>query len=152
VTRWAWISIAAVAAVAVVVVIVVLATDDDDGDTADADVTQTAEATEAPDDGEDGGDGGNGEGDGGETGAATVGVTDNAFSPQEVEVAAGTTVTWVWSGANEHSVIGTGLNSGDIESDVQSGSGSYEFTFEEAGTYEYQCGIHGTAFFGLLLF
>ena len=70
---------------------------------------------------------------------------------EEVEVAAGTTVTWVWSGGNEHSVIGTGLNSGDIESDVQSGSRSYEFMFEEAGTYDYQCGIHGTAMSGKVI-
>jgi plastocyanin len=42
-------------------------------------------------------------------------------------------------------VVGTSQNSGFLDSGVQTGSGTYEATFDEPGTYEYQCGIHGTA-------
>jgi plastocyanin len=60
-------------------------------------------------------------------------------------VAVGGTVTWGWVGGT-HSVQSTGTPS-FTSSSVQS-SGSYAFTFNTAGTYSYDCAVHGTAMTG----
>ena len=60
-------------------------------------------------------------------------------------VAVGGTVTWDWVGGT-HSVQSTGtpsFTSGSIQS-----SGSYAFTFNTAGTYSYNCAVHGDAMTG----
>jgi plastocyanin len=64
----------------------------------------------------------------------------NATSNPAVDtVAVGGTVTWSWVGGT-HSVQSTGTPS-FTSSAVQS-SGSYEFTFATAGTYQYTCAVH----------
>jgi plastocyanin len=74
-------------------------------------------------------------------------VGDIFFSPGEVTVAAGTIVTWNWSGSLPHSVVGT-FNGQQISSPTHTGSGSFEFTFNQAGRFIYQCGIHGASMSG----
>ena len=107
---------------------------------------ETAEPTETPtEETDEDGDEGTGNGDGAEDEATIVSLSDNQFEPRELEVEAGTTVVWEWGGENPHSVVGTSQNSGFLDSGVMTGSGTYEATFDEPGTYEYQCGIHGTA-------
>ena len=71
----------------------------------------------------------------------TVTVGNNFFSPADLSVATGTTVTWTWAaGAVEHNVtFDDGQHSG-----TQS-SGSFPRTFSAAGTYPYHCTIHGAA-------
>jgi len=54
------------------------------------------------------------------------------------EVEAGGTVTWNFGGAVPHTVTGSGFDSG------QQSSGSFSQTFNEAGTFAYQCNIHPT--------
>lgn len=66
-----------------------------------------------------------------------VAVVDNEFEPAVAEVPAGTTVTWMWEGRNDHNVVAD-----DFSSDVQS-SGTFTHTFDEPGTYAYQCTLHG---------
>lgn len=64
-----------------------------------------------------------------------------AFTPSNLTVAAGTTVTWTNKDAISHTVTSnTNLfNSGNM------GSGStFSFTFATAGTYPYFCSIHPT--------
>ncbi len=56
-------------------------------------------------------------------------------------VAVGGTVTWNWVGSLPHSVRSTG-SPGFTSSTTQS-SGSYQFTFSTAGTYSYDCAVHG---------
>jgi plastocyanin len=51
-------------------------------------------------------------------------------------VEAGDTVTWVWDGRAPHNVIGE-----DFQSEDQS-SGTFRHTFEQPGTYSYDCTIH----------
>ena len=76
---------------------------------------------------------------------AEVLAVDNAFDPEELTVAAGTEVTFVNAGRNEHNVT---PEDDDAEwpietEDFQPGDeGSYRFT--EPGTYRYYCSIHGT--------
>ncbi len=76
--------------------------------------------------------------------AAAVTISDNRYTPATLTVAAGTKVTWTWSGNNPHSVTGK-FNGQDVLSPTRQGSGSFDFTFDKAGTFAYQCGIHGAA-------
>ena len=74
-------------------------------------------------------------------GGNTVTVGNNFFSPVNLSVAAGTTVTWNWAaGAAEHNVTFD-----DGEHSATQSSGSYPRTFSAAGTYPYHCTIHGAA-------
>jgi plastocyanin len=79
----------------------------------------------------------------------TISITDNKFSPESLQVPAGTGVFWEWKGSNEHSVVGT-LNGQKIESPKQR-SGKFSFDFTSAGTFEYQCGVHGAAMSGKIV-
>jgi halocyanin-like protein len=65
----------------------------------------------------------------------------NAFSPAAIEIDAGTTVVWEWTGKGaSHNVV---ASDGAFESDYYSESGAtFEYTFEEAGTYKYYCTPH----------
>ena len=69
-------------------------------------------------------------------GVTAVDVRDNEFDPSAIQIATGQTVTWTWSGNEDHNIVGDGL-----ESETQS-SGTYTFTFSEPGTYSYECTLH----------
>jgi plastocyanin len=70
-----------------------------------------------------------------------VAVGNNFFSPVDVSVAPGVTVTWRWAaGAVEHNVT---FDDGD-HSPTQS-SGTFARTFATAGTFPYHCTIHGAS-------
>lgn len=67
----------------------------------------------------------------------TVQVLDNVFDADHLEVVAGDTVTWIWDGSNPHDVVGD-----DFESEVIE-TGEFTHTFDEPGTYDYTCRLHG---------
>jgi plastocyanin len=71
----------------------------------------------------------------------TVRMEDNFFDPANITVEPGTTVTWVQSGNNPHTTTSyDGLwDSGMIEG---GSGGTFSFTFEETGTYDYYCIPH----------
>ena len=71
----------------------------------------------------------------------TVRMEDNVFAPANITVEPGTTVTWVQSGDNPHTTTSyDGLwDSGMIEGGSE---GTFSFTFEEPGTYDYYCIPH----------
>lgn len=71
----------------------------------------------------------------------TVRMEDNAFDPANITVEPGTTVTWVQSGNNPHTTTSyDGLwDSGMIEG---GSGGTFSFTFEEPGTFDYFCIPH----------
>jgi plastocyanin len=66
----------------------------------------------------------------------TVAVHDYAFEPAALTVEPGVTITWVWEGRAPHNVIGEGFQSEDQS------SGTFRHTFEQVGTYRYECTIH----------
>ena len=68
---------------------------------------------------------------------AAVTITDNQYSPANVQVMPGGTVTWTNNGAEPHDVTGSGLASGTM----QSGQ-SYSHTFTSPGDYSYICTSH----------
>jgi plastocyanin len=71
----------------------------------------------------------------------TVRMEDNFFDQANINVEPGTTVTWVQSGDNAHTTTSyDGLwDSGMIEGGTD---GTFSFTFEEPGTYDYFCIPH----------
>lgn len=71
--------------------------------------------------------------------ANTVNIQNMAFSPSTLNVKVGTTVTWVNRDSTAHDVVSdTGLfNSGNLNNGQ-----SYSYTFNQAGSFPYHCGIH----------
>lgn len=87
-------------------------------------------------------------------GAATakgVSIGDNFFSPSNLIVTAGSTVTWTNNGNNQHQpVSGSGTPSGLFESGVLNHGDTFSFRFTEAGTFPYYCKIHGAYMSGTI--
>jgi plastocyanin len=74
-------------------------------------------------------------------------------NPAVDTVAVGGTVTWTWTNTNTtpHSIESVGPPS-FTSSAIQSGNGSnYSFTFNTAGTYQYDCAVHGAAMTGRIV-
>src|ERR687894_1040371 len=71
----------------------------------------------------------------------TVRMEDNFFDQANITVEPGTTVTWVQSGDNPHTTTSyDGLwDSGMIEG---GSDGTFSYTFDEPGTYDYFCIPH----------
>jgi len=67
-----------------------------------------------------------------------VRITDAGFSPAQVSIKVGDTVTWTNEGGTAHTVTwGTSNDSGA----VYPGS-TYSYKFDVAGTYNYSCRFH----------
>ena len=75
--------------------------------------------------------------------ARSVDVQDNQFVAAAVRVARGGTVRWTWRGGNPHNVTFTGGPASATQA-----SGTFERTFDAAGTYSYHCTIHGQSMSG----
>jgi plastocyanin len=70
----------------------------------------------------------------------SVTVSDDVFTPANVQVSVGTTVTWTWaSDARDHNVtFGDGTSSGN-----RAAGATFSKTFPTAGTFTYSCTLHG---------
>ena len=70
----------------------------------------------------------------------TVSALDNAFSPAELHIKVGQTVTWVNNGQTSHTVTAddNSYDSGLFDPGVQ-----FSHTFTKAGRYSYYCTLHG---------
>jgi amicyanin len=70
---------------------------------------------------------------------ATVTMDHNTFTPAEITVVPGTTVTWTNSEAMPHTVVdqNKAFRSKTLVKDA-----SFSFTFTTAGDYDYLCSIH----------
>jgi plastocyanin len=93
--------------------------------------------------------GGTNPGGGGSTspGANDVWMQNTAFNPSSKTVAVGTTITWTNKDAMNHNVT-----SGSFTSSPTMGQGAtYSFTFNTAGTYNYQCTFHPTTMNGTII-
>ena len=76
---------------------------------------------------------------------AAVSVMDNFYSPADVTISVGGTVTWTWAGAVAHTVTS---NTGVFDSSPPRTTGTFAFTFANAGTFPYHCLVHGFAMSG----
>lgn len=69
----------------------------------------------------------------------SIAIKNFAFSPANVSVPAGSTVTWTNSDTAPHTVTGDGIDSSTLTTGQ-----AYSQTFDKAGTYSYHCSIHPT--------
>lgn len=69
---------------------------------------------------------------------AGVGIGDNLFDPEAVEIASGGTVTWTHEGDIVHNVT---FDDGEASETLETGD-TYTRTFDEAGTFDYSCTFH----------
>jgi plastocyanin len=94
----------------------------------------------------------------GPVGSVTVGnnffrSAHNGSRPATDTVAVGQTVTWTWTstGSVAHSVQSQGTPA-FTSSAILTGNGmSYSMTFTAAGTYHYDCAVHGSAMSGTVV-
>ena len=82
----------------------------------------------------------------------TIEMRDNSFTPRELTVAVGDTVTWTNAGQAIHDAVD--VTSGeDAPAAFDSGNilagESFTFTFTEPGTYEYRCTFHSGQSWGV---
>ena len=78
---------------------------------------------------------------------------NSSTNPAVDTIAVGGVVTWTWgnTGIAEHSVRSLGTPS-FTSSDTKLGNGqNYSFTFTTAGTYSYDCAVHGSQMTGRVL-
>jgi plastocyanin len=73
--------------------------------------------------------------------AQSVSIDNFSFTPKEITVAAGTTITWVNRDDVPHTVVSPDkkFRSKALDTDDQ-----FSFTFTDAGTYSYFCSVHPT--------
>ena len=104
-----------------------------------------------------GGGSGGGDGGGGPLGSVTIGPGiqfvsgHNGSTNAAVDtIAIGSTVTWTWTGSLPHSVQSVGATS-FASSSTMTGSGTYAVKFDTAGTYHYDCAVHGQLMTGTIV-
>jgi plastocyanin len=115
--------------------------DDDDSDSGEGSAT-----TEEPADS--GGDSGSGGG-----GGAEVGMENIQFTPSEITVNAGDTITFTNDEAVPHDVEKTSGPGPAFSSGPQGGMGegdTYQLKLDEPGTYEYVCRVHAPGMSGTI--
>lgn len=83
----------------------------------------------------------NGSGSGKAVATDTVTIANFAFSPADITVKKGTTVTWTNKDSAAHTVTETDGKAGPASSDLPQGK-SYSFTYDTVGTFAYHCSIH----------
>jgi plastocyanin len=82
-----------------------------------------------------------------------VTVQNFEFAPADVEIPAGSSIHWTWASAGVgHSVTSGVCNpecsfDGVFNSNIKT-SGTYDFTFNQPGTYPYYCVVHGVTMTG----
>ncbi len=69
----------------------------------------------------------------------TINIKEYSFSPSTLTVKAGTTVTWTNNDPSPHNIKSSAFKSPDIDP-----GGTFKFTFDTPGTFNYNCGIHPT--------
>ncbi|MFF3180058.1 cupredoxin domain-containing protein [Rhodococcus pyridinivorans] len=74
--------------------------------------------------------------------AVVIEVSNMSYSPASVTIEKGQTVQWHFDDSGlPHDVAGDGPLEGDLKSELLT-EGTYEYTFDEAGTFTYHCTPH----------
>jgi plastocyanin len=66
----------------------------------------------------------------------------DASGDENTTINVGDTVTWTFADGQPHTVTADG---GAFDSGAQQSSGTFQFTFASAGTFDYYCEVHGQA-------
>ncbi len=67
----------------------------------------------------------------------SVEIRDYSFNPATIPISKGTTVTWTNKGSVQHTVTGSGFDSGNLNTGE-----TFSWTFNKAGTFTYGCSNH----------
>jgi plastocyanin len=67
----------------------------------------------------------------------TINIQNNTFNPSSLQISVGDTVKWVNLDSVQHEPKGRIFDSGPLGQ-----NGTFEYTFNSAGNYVYQCAIH----------
>ena len=78
------------------------------------------------------------------SGGVNVDIADFAFSPDPLDVAVGTKVTWTNKDSFAHTATATGEADVAFDSKSLDSGNSYSYTFAKAGTFTYRCAIHNS--------
>lgn len=73
------------------------------------------------------------------TSLASVEINNLSFGPSSLEISKGTTVTWKNNDLVTHTVIS---DNGQFASPEIPSGGTYQFLFDETGTFTYHCSVH----------
>jgi plastocyanin len=73
--------------------------------------------------------------------SATVTIENIAYSPVDITVSVGTTVTWTNKDPVTHTVTS---DTGIFDSGDMSQGNTFSYTFNETGTFNYHCKIHSS--------
>ena len=68
-----------------------------------------------------------------------ISIKGNAFSPDNLSIKVGDTVTWINNDSYAHTVK---ASKGEFDSGNITSGGKFSFTFSKEGTYDYICAIH----------
>ncbi len=71
--------------------------------------------------------------------AISVTIDNFSFTPKEITVSKGTTVTWTNHDGVPHTVVSTDKK---FKSKALDTDDRYSFTFSDSGAYEYFCSVH----------
>ena len=88
----------------------------------------------------------------------TVTVRGSSFSPATITVARGATVRWTWDTCTGGDVYGSGqvcvahnVTFDGANASLTQETGNWSHAFPDAGTFNYQCTIHGAAMSGTVV-
>lgn len=87
-------------------------------------------------------DGGASQDEAGVAETETVNIQDSAYSPANIRVKKGATVTWTNQDSIQHDIMPDEESDNFKASELLSQGESYSFTFNEVGTYTYHCTPH----------
>ncbi|MCL4418145.1 MAG: cupredoxin family copper-binding protein [Actinobacteria bacterium] len=73
------------------------------------------------------------------SGGLAVTIKSNAFDPASLTIKVGDTVTWTNNDSYNHTITS---DNGAFDSGNISGGGTFSFTFNTAGTFNYHCSVH----------
>ena len=76
--------------------------------------------------------------------AASVVIKSFKFTPPELKVKKGTTVTWRNDDSAPHTVESTTADNKVLDSDQLDQDDAFIFTFDQAGEFSYKCGLHSS--------
>ena len=71
--------------------------------------------------------------------SVSISIQNFAFNPEKITVPVGTTITWTNKDSAPHTVTS---NNGAFNSGTLGNGGTFQFTFNTVGTFDYHCNIH----------
>ena len=87
--------------------------------------------------------------------AGGISVSNNMFTPGTKTVVVGTAVKWAWNSCsgdayNGQTCVSHSVTFDDGTTSPTQDQGTFNRTFNTAGTYNYHCSVHGTAMSGTI--